>query len=169
MADTTEGSVVARETDVALAQIVRVSGQMVELRVDGRAPRAQDLFVGLDDTALRIEIATLPGGGLARGLVLSSGRPVTLGARLRATGGGIAMPVGRATLGRMLNLFGEPLDGGPPLTDVAHRSIQQAPPPLSERRTKSEIFETGVKAIDPRSSGVARRGCSAALASARPC
>ena len=48
----------------------------------------------------------------------------------------------------MLNLFGEPIDGGPPLADAPRRSIQHAPPPLRERRTKSEIFETGIKAID---------------------
>jgi len=73
---------------------------------------------------------------------------VALGAQLRATGGGIKMPVGPPTLGRMLNLFGEPIDGGPPLTDAPRRSIQNPTPPLSERRTQSEIFETGIKAID---------------------
>src|SRR5680860_1576730 len=148
IADTAEHSAVDGEAEAPSARIVRVSGQMVELRVAGRAPKARDLFVGIDDPDLRIEIATLPGGGLARGLVLSTGRPVALGSRLRATGGGIQMVVGRATLGRMLNLFGEPVDGGPPLTDAPRRSIQHAPPPLSERRTQSEIFETGIKAID---------------------
>ncbi len=148
IADTAERSPVAGETEAPSARIVRVSGQMVELRVTGRSPKARDLYVGIDDQKLRIEIATLPGGGLARGLVLSTGRPVALGAQLRATGGGIEMPVGRATLGRMLNLFGEPIDGGPPLTDAPRRSIQNLPPSLSERRTQSEIFETGIKAID---------------------
>src|SRR5210317_45299 len=148
MADTAERSVIAGDAAAPSAHIVRISGQMVEMRVEGQAPKARDLFVGLDDPDLRIEIATLPGGGLARGLVLSTGQPVVLGARLRATGGGIEMPVGRATLGRMLNLFGEPVDGGPPLTDAPRRSIQHAPPRLSERRTRSEIFETGIKAID---------------------
>ena len=148
MADIAASSAIANEADAPPARIVRISGQVVEFHFDGQAPKSQDLFVGLDDPDLRIEVAALPGAGLARGLVLSSGRPVALGARLRATGGGIEMPVGQATLGRMLNLFGEPIDGGPPLTDAPRRSIQHAPPPLSERRTKSEIFETGIKAID---------------------
>jgi F0F1-type ATP synthase beta subunit len=94
MADGAEHSAVAGKADAPSARIVRVSGQMVELRLEGQAPKMRDLFVGLDDPCLRIEIATLPGGGLARGLVLSTARPVTLGARLRATGGGIEMPVG---------------------------------------------------------------------------
>jgi F-type H+/Na+-transporting ATPase subunit beta len=67
---------------------------------------------------------------------------------MRATEGGLAMPVGAETLGRMLNLFGQPLDGGPPLDDVPRRSIYGPPPALSLRRTRSEIFETGIKAID---------------------
>jgi len=123
IADTAEHTAFDGETEAPSARIVRVSGQMVELQVVGRVPKARDLFVGVDDPELRIEIATLPGGKLARGLVLSTGRPVALGAPLLATGGGIEMPVGRATLGRMLNLFGEPIDGGSPLTDSPRRSI----------------------------------------------
>lgn len=133
---------------VADARVVRIFGQMLELRIEGPSPAAQDLFVGVDDPELRVEIATLPGDGLARGLLLSAGEPVALGARLRATESGLAMPVGPQTLGRMLNLFGQPIDGGPPLDDAPRRPILAPPPALSLRRTRSEIFETGIKAID---------------------
>jgi F-type H+-transporting ATPase subunit beta len=148
MAESMERADIAGESRAVAAHIVRVSGQMVELRFDARAPRTRELFIGVDDPELRVEIATLPGDGLARGLVLSAGRPVSLGARMRGTGDGILMPVGRATLGRMLNLFGEPIDGGPPLTGAPRRPIDRIPPPLHDRRTRSEIFETGIKAID---------------------
>lgn len=130
------------------ARVLRISGQMLELRIDGPSPSPQDLFVGVDDPELRVEIATLPGEGLARGLLLSAGEPVALGARLRLVEGGLAMPVGPQTLGRMLNLFGQPIDGGAPLDDAPRRSIYGPPPALSLRRTRSEIFETGIKAID---------------------
>ena len=148
MADTATGSAISSAADSAAARVIRVSGQIVELRFQGQAPRAQDLFTGIDDPDLRVEIAALPGGRVARGLVLSAGRPVALGTRLQAIGHGIEMPVGRATLGRMINLFGEPVDGGPPLTDAPRRAIRHAPPALSERITSSEIFETGIKTID---------------------
>src|SRR5690606_16463824 len=46
------------------------------------------------------------------------------------------------------NLFGEPIDGGSPLSDAPRRTIHAAPPPLRDRRTRSEVFETGIKAID---------------------
>ncbi|TDE40071.1 F0F1 ATP synthase subunit beta [Antarcticimicrobium sediminis] len=133
---------------VARARIIRISGQMIELAIEGPPPRVQDLFVGVDDPLLRIELASFPSEGVARGLILSAGQPVKLGARLHGTGGGLQMPVGRTTLGRMLNLFGEPVDGGAPLDDAPRRSIRNAPPALKRRRTQSEIFETGIKAID---------------------
>lgn len=128
--------------------IVRIAGQMVELCISGRPPKPGDLFVGVRDPELRVEIASLPRTGLARGLVLSAATPVVLGAAMRDTGGGLEIPVGRVTMGRMLNLFGQPVDGGPPLADAPRRPIRNTPPPLKERRTRTEIFETGIKAID---------------------
>lgn len=132
----------------ARARIVRISGQMIELALEGPAPRAQDLFVGIDDPDLRVELFSFPSEARARGLILSAGQPVKLGAPMRGTGGGMQVPVGRDTLGRMLNLFGEAIDGGDPLDAAPRRPIHGAPPPLKNRRTHSEIFETGIKAID---------------------
>jgi F-type H+-transporting ATPase subunit beta len=64
------------------------------------------------------------------------------------TGGPLKAPVGREILSRMFNVFGNPIDGGEPPSNVQWRSIHQAPPPLVRRSTTSEIFETGIKAID---------------------
>src|SRR5680860_1799423 len=97
IADTAEHSAVDGEAEAPSARIVRVSGQMVELRVAGRAPKARDLFVGIDDPDLRIEIATLPGGGLARGLVLSTGRPVdSTSPRANPPPGNVAISIRRS-------------------------------------------------------------------------
>ena len=131
-----------------LGQVSRISGQMVELELDGPAPAPRALFVGVTDPGLRVEVVTLLDCGTARGLLLSAGRPLAIGDRLRATGGTIEVPVGREALGRMLDLFGEPLDGGPPLDRAPRRPIHAPPPPLKARRTRSELFETGIKAID---------------------
>jgi F-type H+-transporting ATPase subunit beta len=81
-------------------------------------------------------IALTPTQGLRRGeAVLNTGLP------LRA-------PVGPNILSRMFNVFGEPIDTLPPPADVQWRSVNQNPPPLSQRSTSSEIFETGIKIID---------------------
>jgi F-type H+-transporting ATPase subunit beta len=57
-------------------------------------------------------------------------------------------PVGKNILSRMFNVFGDVIDGGDALSDVEWRSVHRAPPPLDRRSTTSEIFETGIKAID---------------------
>ncbi|MFC2968258.1 F0F1 ATP synthase subunit beta [Acidimangrovimonas pyrenivorans] len=134
--------------DPVRARVSRISGQMLELRFEGGSPGTGDLAIGVDDPGLRVELASFPAAGVARGLVLSASQPVALGAELSLTGAGLQIPVGRTALGRMLNLFGEPVDGGPPLSEAPRRPIRNAPPALKERRTRSEIFETGIKAID---------------------
>jgi F-type H+-transporting ATPase subunit beta len=58
------------------------------------------------------------------------------------------VPVGRGVLSRMFDVFGNTIDRGPPLTDAPRRSVHNIPPPLVRRSTTSEIFETGIKAID---------------------
>jgi F-type H+/Na+-transporting ATPase subunit beta len=75
-ADSGETAALAEgEPTIADARVVRISGQLLELRIDGPSPASKDLFVGVDDPELRVEIATLPGDGLARGLLLSAGGP----------------------------------------------------------------------------------------------
>jgi F-type H+-transporting ATPase subunit beta len=89
----------------------------------------------LDEHRVR-GIALNPTRGLARGdPVIDTGRP-------------LQVPVGPALLGRMFDVFGEPIDDGPALEGVDYRSIHGTPVPLSRRRVSSEVFETGIKAID---------------------
>jgi F-type H+-transporting ATPase subunit beta len=64
------------------------------------------------------------------------------------TGGPLKAPVGKGILSRMFDVFGNVIDHGAALSEVEWRSVHRAPPPLAHRSTKSEIFETGIKAID---------------------
>jgi F-type H+-transporting ATPase subunit beta len=87
--------------------------------------------------ALRVRgIALTPTQGLARGMPVED------------TGGPLRAPVGKAIISRMFDVFGGAIDQLPAPADVQWRSVHRAPPPLSERSTRSEIFETGIKAID---------------------
>jgi F-type H+-transporting ATPase subunit beta len=70
------------------------------------------------------------------------------GQEVTDTAGPITVPVGRATLGRILNVVGEPVDEGKPLGKTAKRSIHQDAPEFSEQATESVILETGIKVID---------------------
>lgn len=81
-------------------------------------------------------LALCPTDGLQRGLeAVDTGAPITV-------------PVGRATLGRLFNVFGEPLDGLGPVETTERLPIHRPPPPLEEQETTTQMLETGLKVID---------------------
>jgi F-type H+-transporting ATPase subunit beta len=131
-----------------IGHIVRLGGGIADIRFDGPLPSITTRLVTLTKPEIVIEVAALPGEGIARGLVLKPGPDLRIGLAVRDTGAPIDVPVGEAVLGRMFNIFGETIDAGPPLGDLPRRPILRAPVPLSMRRVEGAIFETGIKAID---------------------
>jgi len=132
-----------------LGHIIAIEGSIVDVRfADADLPSIASRLMTLSDPAITIEVASLPGRDVVRGLVLDPNPELRLGLAVRDTGDPIRVPVGEALLGRMFNVFGETIDGGEPLRDVQRRSILRNPVPLSERRVESALFETGIKAID---------------------
>ena len=75
-------------------------------------------------------------------------RGVSAGARIRALGRALRVPVSRSMIGRVLDAFGEPLDGGPPITPEGYREIQSPPINPLRRAPLDQLLETGVRAID---------------------
>ena len=120
--------------------------------IDGRFPS------GVPALGTRLEAG--PNGGVVlevvmhvdrrtiRAIALTPTRGLSRGDTLRDTGHALDVPVGRALLGRMLNVFGDTIDGGPALTGVERRAIYQPAVPLTEQATTSETLVTGIKAID---------------------
>ncbi|MEQ8861753.1 MAG: F0F1 ATP synthase subunit beta [Pseudomonadales bacterium] len=136
------------ERDTSIGHIVRLGGGIADIRFAGTLPAISTRLVTLTDPEIVIEVASLPAETIARGLVMNPTSDLRIGLAVRDTGGPIEVPVGEAVLGRMFNLFGETIDGGPPLGEMRHRPILRAPVPLAERRVEGAIFETGIKAID---------------------
>lgn len=126
-------------------QIVGILGGVVDVLFPGTAPRIHDVLYAGD---LALEVVSLLENGAVRCMALAPVRGLGLGTEVRATGVPIQVPVGDAVLGRMLNVFGEPIDDKPAPVAVARRSIHQPPPPLEERVIHSDFLETGIKAID---------------------
>ena len=108
-----------RRHALALAPLAQVG--VVAVLFEGTAPRIQELVYAGE---LAMEVASLLANGAARCMALAPVRGLGLGMTVRATGAPIEVPVGDAVLGRMLNVFGEPLDGKPAPVAVARRSIQ---------------------------------------------
>ena len=129
-------------------RMTAISGSVAEIRFPGAVPRIGTLLLAGEARDIRIEVASLVAADTVRGLVLNPGPELRLGMAVHSTGRPLSVPVGDALLGRMLNVFGETIDGGSDLVDLPRRSIHGSPVPLARRRVEGEIFETGIKAID---------------------
>ncbi len=101
-----------------------------------------------DDGKLVLEVQKHLGDDWVRCLAMDSTDGLRRGAEALATGAPISVPVGKATLGRLLNVLGEPIDRRGPVEADELRSIHQAPPTFEEQSTSTEVFETGLKVID---------------------
>jgi F-type H+/Na+-transporting ATPase subunit beta len=126
---------------------VAVRGSVVDVEFPVTLPAVNNRLEAGDDGAV-LEVASHIDARTVRTIALTPTRGLARGDVVRDTGRSLDVPVGRALLGRMLNLFGDVIDGGPPLTDVERRSIYQRPVPLTEQATTSETLPTGIKAID---------------------
>uniref|UniRef100_UPI0040483612 F0F1 ATP synthase subunit beta n=2 Tax=Yoonia sp. TaxID=2212373 RepID=UPI0040483612 len=126
-------------------RIAAIRGGVVDVAFDGAVPRIHDLLYA---GKIAFEVSALIGNGMVRAMALAPVRGLGLGAKVTATGGPIMVPVGEAVLGRMLDVFGAPIDGGPAPVTTTRRAIHRPPPALSDRVLQSRILETGIKAID---------------------
>ncbi len=97
---------------------------------------------------LRGEIQQHLGGGRVRCVALGSTDGMMRGQECTDTGDPVCVPVGEATLGRVFNLLGEPVDGRGPIEAKEHWPIHRPSPAVSELSTSTELFETGIKVID---------------------
>lgn len=128
--------------------IVSVRGSIVDILFEAQLPPIYTLLRTGREGKVAIEVLTQLDTQRVRGIALTPTEGLARGMRVEDTGGPLKVPVGRNILSRMFDVFGNPIDGQEPPTDVEWRSIHRAPPPLEKRSTKSEIFETGIKIID---------------------
>jgi len=129
--------------------IIQIVGVVVDVEFVGTLPAIYNaLSVELDGKALMLEVAQHLSQAAVRAIALGPTDGLTRGAAVADSGAPIRVPVGDATLGRMFNVIGQPIDGKPAPAKVKLGSIHRAPPSLAEQSAKIEIFETGIKVID---------------------
>ena len=138
-----QASVEALEGEVAA-----VHGSVVDVHFAGALPARLDALVAGEGERIVLEVQRHVGVHKVRSIALTTTRGLARGDRVRATGAGLQTPVGRQLLGRMLNCFGRPVDGGESLDSAPLAPIHRDPVHLEERTTRTEIFTTGIKAID---------------------
>jgi F-type H+/Na+-transporting ATPase subunit beta len=128
--------------------VTAVRGSVVDVRFPGRVPPIYSRLQAGPEGRVIIEVVAHQQPGMVRGVAFSPTSGLSRGDTVIGSGGTLTVPVGKQTLGRMFNVFGETIDGKEPLADVERRSIHQPSVAIARRATTSEIFETGIKAID---------------------
>ena len=131
-------------------KIVQVIGTVVDVEFPpGKLPAIFDaLELELAGQRLVLEVEQQVGNSRVRCLALGPTEGLARGASVRSTGQPIMVPVGEASLGRLFNVVGEPLDGLGPVDAKVHWPIHRSPPPYDEQSSTTDVLETGVKAID---------------------
>jgi F-type H+-transporting ATPase subunit beta len=128
--------------------VTAVRGSVVDVRFESRLPLISSVLHTGASGQIVIEVMTQVDAKHVRGIALTPTQGVCRGMPVEDTGMPLRAPVGKNIISRMFDVFGHAIDRQPDPGDVEWRSIHRAPPPLSERSTRSEVFETGIKAID---------------------
>jgi F-type H+-transporting ATPase subunit beta len=112
------------------------------------APSIRNVLKAGDEGQVIIEVFTQLDNNTVRGVALTPTQGLARGSVVIDTGKPLEVPVGRELMGRVFNVFGQTIDKKGNVADVEIRSIHREPIPLRDQSTVSEIFETGIKAID---------------------
>jgi len=129
--------------------ITQIIGPVVDVHFEDGIPALQNaLTVAHEGKDIVLEVAQHTGLGRVRAIAMEDTQGLTRGMEVVDTGSAISVPVGEAALGRLFNVLGQTLDGGEAITDAPLRAIHQDAPAFTEQSTKTEVFETGIKAID---------------------
>jgi F-type H+/Na+-transporting ATPase subunit beta len=120
------------KTDAAhnVGTVVSVRGSVVDVQFSPRLPSYLNRLNAGDDGSVVVEVIARLNAKVVRGIALTPTSGLARGSPVVDVGPSLEVPVGRALLGRMFNVFGNPIDQREPLTDVAWRSIHQAAIPL---------------------------------------
>ena len=131
-----------------LGSIVSVRGGVVDVRFDRDLPPIFSVLHAGAEGKIIVEVMAQLDATRVRGIALTPTEGLARGMQVEDSGKPLEVPVGKEIMSRMFDVFGSAIDRKPAPQNVKWRTIHRTPPPLSERSTKSEIFETGIKAID---------------------
>lgn len=130
-------------------KVIKVIGPVVDVYFEDIIPAMHDkLTVSCGDKNIALEVEGFLDGGVVRTLSMEANEGLRRGADVYATGEPISVPVGEGTLGRVMNVLGEPIDDKGDINCDARWAIHRKPPKFSDQTGRTEILETGIKVID---------------------
>ena len=143
---------------MSTGRVVQVIGPVVDIEFPrGELPKIynavkvdapEDKKTGRPEIHLTLEVAQHLGENRVRTVAMSGTDGLVRSMEAKDTGAPISMPVGRETLGRLINVLGEPVDGKGPVKSTKRLPIHRPAPALDEQETKTEVLETGIKVVD---------------------
>ena len=135
---------------MSAGKIVQIIGAVIDVEFPGDAiPRVYDaLLVEGEGIETTLEVQQQLGDGVVRTIALGSTDGLQRGLNVNNTGAPISIPVGAGTLGRIMNVLGEPIDERGPISSAESMAIHREAPEFTELSPSTELLETGVKVID---------------------
>ncbi|MAP82362.1 MAG: F0F1 ATP synthase subunit beta [Marinovum sp.] len=133
----------------AKGRVTQVIGAVVDVQFDDHLPEILNaLNTDNNGKTLVLEVAQHLGENTVRTIAMDATEGLVRGQEVVDTAGPISVPVGNATLGRIVNVVGEPVDEQGPVKSDEYRAIHQPAPEFAEQSTESEVLVTGIKVID---------------------
>jgi F-type H+-transporting ATPase subunit beta len=130
-------------------RVTQVLGAVIDVQFEGALPYIQNaLTTKIGDRTLVLEVAQEIGERTVRCIAMDTTDGLVRGAEVTDTGAPISVPVGPGTLGRILNVIGEPIDERGPVPAVAYMPIHREAPSFEEQSSSTEILVTGIKVVD---------------------
>ena len=128
--------------------IVEIIGAVVDVEFPRESvPKVYDALL-VDDAGLTLEVQQQLGDGIVRTIAMGSTDGIKRGVNVANTGAPISVPVGQGTLGRVMDVLGNPVDEAGPVNADKKMPIHRRPPTYEEQAASLEILETGIKVID---------------------
>ncbi len=136
-------------TTTSVGKVTQVLGAVVDVQFDGTLPAILNAIeVENEGKRLVMEVAQHLGENTVRAVAMDTTDGLQRGAKVIDTGAPISVPVGEHTLGRILNVIGEPVDDRGPVQFTKKLPIHREAPPLTEQSTEAQVLVTGIKVID---------------------
>src|ERR1035437_9761623 len=136
-------------TDKPTGHITQVIGAGIDVKFDGHLPEILNALETMNNgRRLVLEVAQHLGESSVRCIAMDISEGLTRGQAVADTGAPIMVPVGEGTLGRIINVIGQPVDEAGPIEAEEERAIHQPAPTYAEQATEAQILETGIKVVD---------------------
>ena len=129
-------------------KIVQIIGAVVDVEFPrGEVPKVYDALI-IDDSDIMLEVQQQLGDGVVRAIAMGSTDGLKRGRSVTSTGEPISVPVGKKTLGRIMDVMGNPIDEAGPVGEEKRMPIHRPAPSFEEQAASDELLETGIKVID---------------------